>query len=95
MTIYDQIATKIIKEQELLMGPVAWYQANKVTGLHIIDQKIGTVHIEDNLDNRVVIDNLVNKYADLFGRVAREVCKETVTALIAELPKSEVPSSLQ
>ncbi len=30
MTTFDQIAGKIIKEQELLMGPVAWIQAVKL-----------------------------------------------------------------
>ena len=43
MSIYDQIALKIIREQELLIGPVAWLQAAKVKGLTIIDRAKGVV----------------------------------------------------
>ncbi len=95
MSTYDQIAAKIIKEQEQLMGPVAWYEAGKVKGLHIVDQKSGTVTIENNTDSRSVVDSLVNQYGTLFGRAAREVCRESVIALIADLPPSEIPSSLK
>jgi hypothetical protein len=95
MNTYDEIAIKIIKEQELLMGPVAWSEAGKVKGLHIVNQKKGTVSIDQGLDNRTVVDNLVNQYGSLFGRAAREVCKEAVAVLIADLPPSDVPLSLK
>ena len=95
MTTYDQIATKIIKEQEQLMGPVAWYEAAKVAGLNIIDKKTGDVSIGENSDNLAVIDDLVNKYGGLFGRAAREVCREATISLIADLSPAEVPSSLR
>lgn len=32
MTIFDNIATKIIKEQELIIGPLAWDEAKKGFG---------------------------------------------------------------
>lgn len=94
MTIYDQIAVKIIKEQELLMGPVAWDQASKVTGLRIVDKKGGNVVIEAGNDNNFVLNTLVERFGSLFGRAGREVCKEAVSALIADMQPSEVPSSL-
>lgn len=95
MSKYDVIATKIIKEQELIMGPVAWYEAGKVRGLKILDQSTGSVSIEGNLDSKSVVDDLVYQYGNLFGRAAQEVCKESVVALLAELTPAEVPSSLK
>lgn len=94
MGTYEAIVKKIITEQEQLMGPVAWYEAGKVSGLRIIDRKTANVTIEENADSRAVVDNLVNQYGDLFGQAGREVCKEAVSALVADLSSSEIPSSL-
>ncbi|HEY4512152.1 MAG TPA: hypothetical protein VJH63_00635 [Candidatus Paceibacterota bacterium] len=94
MSKLDQIATKIIKEQELIIGPIAWQEAGEVKGIHIIDQKTGAVTI-DNGDSKIVVDNLVGKYEHLFGRASREVCREAVASLVADLSPSEVPSSLK
>ncbi len=94
MSAYDQIATKIIKEQEQLMGPVAWFEASKVKGLKV-DQSSKTVSVISSSDSKTVVDSLVHQYGTLFGRAAREVCKEAVMALIADLSPSEVPSSLK
>ena len=93
MTTFDQIAAKIIKEQELIIGPVAWAEAGKVSGMHI-DINAHTLTI-DNPDGRAVIDALVKEYERFFGRAAREVCKEAASSLVADLQPNEVPSSLQ
>lgn len=95
MSTYDEIVKKIISEQELLMGPVAWYEAGKVKGLRIDDQNAGAVSIESSADSRAVVDNLVNQYESLFGQAGREVCREAVASLVADLNASEVPSSLK
>ena len=95
MTIYEQLAIKIIKEQELLMGPVAWDQAGKVRGLRVIDSKMGLVSIEEDNDGSLVINNLVDRFGNLFGRAGREVCKEAVSALVADLQPTQVPVSLK
>ncbi len=87
------MAIKIIKEQELLIGPVAWNQASKVSGLRIIADK-QSVEIEGGHES-IVIDNLVDRFEKLFGRAGREVCKEAVSALIADLKPAEIPSSLK
>jgi len=93
MSILDQIATKIIKEQELIIGPVAWSQAAKVQGLHITDQRSGAVSIDGNAPT--VIDSLVGQYEHLFGRASKEVCKDAAASLLVSLSSSEVPSSLR
>ena len=95
MSIFDNIAKSIIKEQELIIGPVAWYEAKKVIGLNIINQISGEVTVENGGRGSSVIDNLVGQYEHLFGRASREVCKDAAAALIADLLPSEIPSSLK
>lgn len=93
MTTLDQIAIRIIKEQELIIGPVAWSQAAKVNGLHITDQKIGTVTVDDN--SPAVIDRLVHQYEHLFGKASIEVCKEATSDMLSTLQAGEIPQSLR
>jgi hypothetical protein len=93
MNIFDQISTRIIKEQELIIGPMAWEEARKVSGLTVVNAKSGEVNLSG--DNKQIIDTLVSRYVNLFGRASQEVCKESVQDLIAELPVGDVPSSLE
>jgi len=94
MTVFDQISTRIIQEQEAIIGPLAWSEAEKVRGIHVLDKSKGEVSVA-NGDNRIVIDNLVHQYEHIFGRASREVCREAVASLVADLSPSEVPSSLR
>ncbi|OGZ66668.1 MAG: hypothetical protein A3C50_02160 [Candidatus Staskawiczbacteria bacterium RIFCSPHIGHO2_02_FULL_43_16] len=94
MSFFDQIAIRIIKEQELIIGPVAWDEAKKVSGL----QMTGLNHTEisvQNGDPKVVINKLVEQYENIFGKASHEVCKEAVQDLIAEMPDDQIPSSLK
>lgn len=93
LTIFDQISVRIIKEQELVIGPVAWEEAKKVSGFKIIDQSKGEVSFEG--DPKEVLNRLVAQYSRLFGQVSKEVCREAVQDLIAELPQADVPESLK
>ena len=93
MTPFNQIAYKIIKEQELIIGPVAWSEAKKVEGLRIIDQKTGEMELAG--DPKQVIDRLVAQYERLFGRASHEVSREAASALIASLSVDEIPLSLK
>jgi len=94
MTTLDQIAKRIITEQALIIGPIAWHEAKKVSGLKVVNQSDGEISIDQNL-GLSIIDNLVKQYENIFGRASREVCKEAVAALVADLPVGEVPTSLQ
>ena len=93
-TTLSQIAVRIIKEQELIIGPLAWDEARKVSGLQIMDQKAETVEI-GGTDPKDVINRLVTQYEKLFGKLSHEICKEVVQDLVAELPAGDVPSSLK
>ena len=74
MTIFDQISSRIIKEQELIIGPVAWEQAKKVPGLRVIDASKGEVALDGNVKDS--IQNLVSQYSNLFGPASAEACRE-------------------
>ncbi len=92
MEIFINIAVRIIKEQELIIGPLAWEEARKVKGLAInLDKE--TLQLTG--DKKQVINGLVKQYSRLFGRASQEVCKDAVRDIIAELPKNEVPSALE
>ena len=92
MSNHDQIAAKIIEEQELIMGPIAWEQAGKVIGLRI-DASSHHVVIEGNA--KEVLEQLVAQYEQLFGPASREVCRDAARPLLAQLPQEEIPTVLQ
>ena len=92
MSTLDAIVEKIIKEQELVIGPLAWSEAGKVQGLRVDVQK-GEVAIS-NGDPKTAVDRLVAQYERLFGRASQEVCKEAAASIIATMPRTDVPVSL-
>lgn len=94
MNTLDQIAVRIIKEQELIIGPVAWEEARKVNGIHVVDSKTAELTV-DQANEKGIINDLVSRYEHFFGRAAREACKEAAAPLLADLSPSEIPSSLQ
>jgi hypothetical protein len=87
-----QIPIRIIKEQELVMGPLAWDEAKKVSGLNV-DQAHNSVSFSG--DSKDVIDRLVSQYEKIFGRASHAVCHDAVKDLIASLPPEQVPTSLK
>lgn len=90
MDILAQLAEKIIKEQEAIIGPVAYEQAKKVEGLEITGS--GKVTITGK--PKEVLAQLVKQYEKLFGRTSVEVCREAVKSIIAHAPKDQVPQIL-
>lgn len=92
MVSFSQIPIRIIREQELIIGPLAWDEARKVVGL-TIDQSHNFVSFSG--DEKDIINSLVAQYERLFGRASYEVCKEAVQDLIAEMSPEEIPSSLK
>jgi len=94
MSTLNHIAERIIKEQEFIIGPLAWSEAKKVSGLQI-DVANKAVVIASGSDEKVVVDALVAQYERLFGRASHEACRDAVASLIAGMPASDVPSSLR
>lgn len=90
MSTLDTVAEKIIAEQERVIGPLAWSEAKKVSGLEVSADN----HVVLTDDAKSAIDRLVAQYERLFGRASHEVCREAAASLIAGLSPGEIPSSL-
>ena len=93
MDTLNKIALQIIREQAIIIGPLAWSEARKVNGLKIINSASGEVSVESEKPKEVV-DSLVEQYERLFGRASHEVCREAVASIIRDLAPADVPASL-
>ena len=91
---FPQIVSRIIKEQELVIGPLAWNEARKVPGIEVVDEKKGEVNLQ-NGDPKTVIDKLVAQYERIFGKASHAVCHDAVQDLLASMPPEEIPASLK
>lgn len=92
-TVLDQIAIRIIKEQELIIGPIAWQEAEKVPDLRLTNRENAEI-APTHANPKEVINQLVGRYERLFGRASREACRDAVAVILAELSPADVPSSL-
>ncbi len=92
MDTIAKIPILIIKEQELVIGPLAWYEAGKVSGL-TVDQIHNSASFSG--DAKEIIDQLVARYERIFGKASHEVCKDAVREIVATLPPEQVPASLK
>jgi hypothetical protein len=92
MTTLNQIAEKIIEEQELVIGPLAWSEAGEVQGLQV-DRTNHAISFS-NGDPKDTVNRLVRQYERLFGRASHEVCREAVADMLSNFQPSEIPSSL-
>lgn len=88
----QSLFARIIKEQELIIGPVAWEEASKVSGLRV-DSSAHQVQLEGNA--REVLEKLVAQYERLFGRASREVCRDAVRPLLSQVSENEIPAVLK
>lgn len=91
--LYNQIALRIITGQANIVGDWAYEIAKVVPGLVIITAN--NVEVGLTGEPKMVINTLVAKYVSLFGRMARDVCKDLVSDLVAEIPTEEVPEGLK
>jgi len=91
MDVYSEIVERIIKQQETIIGPVAVEQAEHVHNLKV-DWAKKKVTVSGN--GAKVIDDLVDQYKELFGKISVEVCREAAEPLIDKLPDGKVPKTL-
>ena len=90
---FSQMAIRIIQAQAMVIGPLAWDEARKVSGFHIINQNKGDISFDG--DAKEVLNRLVVRYEKLFGKLSDEVCREAVQDITAKMPQEEIPSSLK
>ena len=93
MSMLETVVAKIISEQELVIGPLAWSEAAKVHGLMVDIQK-KEVRISDGYPT-VTVDHLVARYERLFGPASREVCLDAAATLIKDMSPADIPTSLR
>ncbi len=86
-----QVASRIIREQQDIIGPIALSEAKKVSGLQITS--VDDVQITG--DHKEVLGNLVKQYQEFFGKASVEVCKEAFEPFEDKIPASEVPDILK
>lgn len=91
MDTFAQAVSRIIKEQQDIIGPVALDQAKKVSGLQVTS--MDDIKITGN--KKEVLGNLVNQYAKLFGRASVEICKEAFEPFSDKIPVADVPDVLK
>lgn len=91
MDLYAEAISRIIKEQQAIIGPIALDQAKKVSGLEFVD--LNNIKITGN--KKDVLGSLVNQYAKLFGRASVEVCKEAFAQVAEKIPSNETPDILK
>ncbi len=91
MDSFAQAVSRIIKEQQDIIGPIAVDQAKKVAGLQV--SNADDVKVTGN--HKEVLTNLVNQYSQLFGKASVEVCKEAFEPFEDKIPASEVPDILK
>jgi hypothetical protein len=91
MDIYAEIAQRIIKQQESIIGPVAVEQAEGIPNLKINWPKH---QVSITGDGAHTVDALVEKYKKLFGQLSVEVCRDAASPLISKVPSGQLPKSL-
>lgn len=88
-TLNDLILA-IIKSQEEIIGPMAWVQAENISGL-IVDAQKSSVSVTSN----TAVDELVKSYRDFFGEAAVEVCRSALRKLETPINGDDIPKSLR
>ncbi len=87
----EELVLRIVREQELVIGPLAWREAKKVSGLQVGED--GQVKVSGSF--KIVLQALVQRYEGLFGPASVDVCREAVKGLLPDVPKEDVPDVLR
>ena len=91
MDKYTEAAIKIIKEQESVIGPVAFDLAKRAGGINFVSERDVTIQG----DPQNALNNLVVQYSQLFGRTSVEVSKKAIRYLVSSPEGFTVPDILK
>lgn len=88
------VIKSIVQHQELVIGPLALEQANKVVGLKVSDGGDIKVVITGS-DSDKILTELVKKYEQLFGKASIEVCRDAIKEVKPPVPEDQLPQILR
>jgi len=86
-----QAASRIIKEQQAIIGPVALDQAKKVQGFMIANAD--DVRITGN--KKQALESLVKQFEKLFGKASVQVCKDAFEPFSSKIEQADIPDILK
>ncbi len=86
-----QAASKIIKEQQAIIGPMALVQAKKVSGFAIAS--VDDVKVTGN--KKEALNSLVKQFEQLFGKASIQVCKDAFEPFSDKIPVADIPDILK
>ncbi len=91
LDLYEKAILTITKEQEKIVGKALSIQMTAlVDNLSVKNNKV-----EIKGDPKIVLKDLVDQYANLFGKASIEVSKEAIKKLGHELESSDIPENLK
>lgn len=90
MNAYTELAQAIVRYQESIIGPLAWSEARKISGLEV-NGSIVTV----KADGKKTLTLLVHRYELLFGQASIEACKDAIKELNSTLSENDLPEILR
>ena len=76
---YREVIKRIVKEQQLLIGPIALTIASKIPGVKA--DSTNAIDFDATEFNEDAIEALINAYQALFGKAAVEVCKTSIKSM--------------
>ena len=94
MVDVSSIVKSIVEHQELVIGPLALEQANKVAGVKVSDGANLSVTITGS-DTDKILTELVKKYEQVFGQASVEVCRDAVKEVKPPVPSDQLPQILR
>jgi hypothetical protein len=86
-----QAVSRIIKEQQAIIGPIALDQAKKVSGLSLTS----TEDLKVTGNKKQTLENLVKQYEKLFGKASIQVCKEAFEPFSDKIAQTDIPDILK
>ena len=86
-----QAASRIIKEQQAIIGPMALDQAKKVAGFTIVSAD----DVKVTGDKKKALEGLVKQFEKLFGKASVQVCKDAFEPYSEKIAQTDIPDILK
>ncbi|PIR42915.1 hypothetical protein CO058_02730 [candidate division WWE3 bacterium CG_4_9_14_0_2_um_filter_35_11] len=91
LDLYEKAILTITKEQEKIVGKTLSIQMTALVDNLLVKNN----RVEIKGDPKIVLKDLVDQYASLFGKASIEVSKEAIKKLGHELESSDIPENLK